>query len=100
MSLFLKKLLAPFCYCYKGYQIPFSIMQKGMSYQLQNLKKTTKINVYCMQCSITLGQFDDRAQITVGAVAKVICYPLDYYACRIHKLHATQIMFCHTAESI
>jgi hypothetical protein len=29
---------------------------------------------------------------------KVICYPFDYFACGIHELHATQIMFCHTAE--
>jgi hypothetical protein len=99
MSLFLKKLLAPFCYCYKGYQILYSIMQKGMRYHLQNPKNPRKINVYCMPCSITLWQFDDGAQITFGAVAKVICYPLDYFACGIHKLLATQIMFCDTTES-
>ncbi len=26
---------------------------------------------------------------------KVICYPLDHFACRIRELHATQIMFCN-----
>jgi hypothetical protein len=45
-------------------------MQKDISYRPQNPKKSAKIKVYCMQCSITLWQFAKRAQITFGAVAK------------------------------
>jgi hypothetical protein len=43
---------------------------KGISYRLQNSKKSAKIKVYCMRCSITLWQFAKRAQKTFGAVAK------------------------------
>ncbi len=98
MLLYLKGLRAPRCFCSKRYQIPFCKGQKGISYRRQNPKKSGKIKVFCMRCSTTLWQFAERAQKTFGAVAKVICYPLDYFACGIHGLHATQIMFCHTAE--
>ena len=60
----------PLCFCFKKYLIPFSRMQKGISYRLQNPKKSAKIKVYCMRCSVTLWQFAKRAQITFGAVAK------------------------------
>ncbi len=70
LLLCLKGLLGPFCFCSKRYLIPFWIMQKGISYRLQNPKKSAKIKVYCMRCSITLWQFAKRAQITFGAVAK------------------------------
>jgi hypothetical protein len=45
-------------------------MQKGISYRLQNPKKSAKMKVYCMRCSITLLQFAKRAQIPFGIVAK------------------------------
>ena len=70
LLLCLKGLLGPFCFCSKRYLIPFWRMQKGISYRLQNPKKSAKIKVYCMRCSITLWQFAKRAQITFGAVAK------------------------------
>jgi len=70
MLLYLKELLAPFCFCSKRYLIPFCSMQKGFSYRLQNPKKSAKTKVYCMRCSITLWQFAKRAQITFGAVSK------------------------------
>jgi hypothetical protein len=55
----------------------------------------------CIACGAQLYPFKfvGRAQITFGAVAKVIYNPLDYFAWGIHKLLATQIMFCHTTES-
>ncbi len=65
-----KWLLGPFCFCSKRYLIPFCRMQKGISYRLQNPKKSAKIKVYCMRCSISLWQFAKRAQKTFGAVAK------------------------------
>ncbi len=50
--------------------------------------------MYCKRCSITLWQFAKRAQIIIlELLQKVICYPLDYFACGINKLNATQIMF-------
>ena len=70
LLLCLKGLLGPFCFCSKRYLIPFCRMQKGISYRLQNPKKSAKIKVYCMRCSITLWQFAKRAQITFGAVTK------------------------------
>ncbi len=70
LLLCLKGLLGPFCFCSKRYLIPFYRMQKGISYCLQNPKKSAKIKVYCMRCSITLWQFAKRAKITFGAVAK------------------------------
>jgi hypothetical protein len=45
-------------------------MQKGISYRLQNPKKSAKTKVYCIGCAVTLWQFAKRAQITFGAVAK------------------------------
>jgi hypothetical protein len=45
-------------------------MQKGISYRLQNPKKSAKLKVYCMRCSITLLKFAKRDQIPFGAVAK------------------------------
>ncbi len=48
----------------------FCKMQKGISYRLQNTKKSAKIKVYCMRCSVTLWQFAKRAQITFSAVTK------------------------------
>jgi hypothetical protein len=70
LLLCLKGLLGPFCLCSKRYLIPFCRMQKGISYRLQNPKKSAKIKVYSMRCSITLWQIAKRAQITFGAVAK------------------------------
>jgi hypothetical protein len=70
LLLCLKGLLGPFCFCSKRYLIPFCRMQKGISYRLQNPKKSAKIKVYFMRCSITLWQFAKRAQITFSAVAK------------------------------
>jgi len=61
-------------------------MQKGISYRLQNPRKSAKIKVYCMRCSITLWQLAKRAQITFGAVAKG--HPFDHFACGICDLHA------------
>jgi hypothetical protein len=75
LLLCLKGLLSPFCFCSKRYLIPFCRMLKGIRYRLQNPKKSAKIKVYCMQCSITLWQFAKRAQITFGAVAKGILLP-------------------------
>ncbi len=75
MLLYLKGLLAPFFFCSKRYLIPFCSMQKGISYRLKNPKKSAKIKVYCMRCSITLWHFAKRAQITFGAVAKVNLLP-------------------------
>jgi hypothetical protein len=70
-------------------------MQKGISYRLQNPKKSAKIKVYCMLCSVTLWQFAKRSQKLLVLLQKVICYPLDPFACGICELHATQIMFCN-----
>ncbi len=70
MLLHLKGLLAPCCFCSKSDQIPLCNLQKGVSYRQQNPKKSAKIKVYCMRCSITLWQFAERAQITFGAIAK------------------------------
>ncbi len=74
-----KGLLGPFCFCSKRYLIPFCRMQKGISYRLQNPKKSAKIKVYCMRCSITLWQFAKRAQITFGAVAKGNLLPVPFW---------------------
>jgi hypothetical protein len=82
MLLYLKGLLAPFCFCSKRYLIPFCSMQNGVSYRLQNPKKSAKIKVYCMRGSITLWHFAKKAQLLV-LLQKVICYPLDYFACGI-----------------
>jgi hypothetical protein len=70
MLLYLKGLLAPFCFCSKRYLIPFCSMQKDISYRLQNPKKSANIKVYCMRGAITLWHFAKRAQTTFGAVAK------------------------------
>ena len=84
----LKGLLAPFCFISKGYQIPFGKMLKGVSYRLQNRKKSAKTTMYCMRCSVTLWQSAKRAQITFGAVAKgnrlpfkVLCMRYPRIAC-------------------
>ena len=50
-----------------------SFLQNAKVYQLppaKIFKKSAKIKVYCMRCSVTLWQFAKRAQITFGAVTK------------------------------
>ena len=72
MLLYLKGLLAPFC----GYVMVLATDCKS--------KKIRKIKVYC---SISLGQFAERAQIcNLMLLQKVICYPLDHFGRGIHEL--------------
>ncbi len=98
LLLCLKGLLGPFCFCSKRYLIPFCRMQKGISYRLQNPKKSAKIKVYCMRCSITLWQFAKRAQITFGTVAKGNLLPFWLLCMRNPRIACNADHVCHTAE--
>ncbi len=77
---YLNGLLSPFCFSSKRYQIPFSSMQKGIRYRMQNQKiAENKTGLYCIACgNKTLHAACNR--VTFREMQKIIKYSLKQLA--------------------
>jgi hypothetical protein len=63
-------LLAHFCFSSKRCQIPFCSLEKGISYCMQNRKKSGKIKEYYMWQSNTFLQLVEESLIAFRAITK------------------------------
>ena len=92
VTLFGKVTLFPFVSVLKVV-CPLLAKSQKVSDTACKIKKSAKIQMFCMRLSDTFLQLAKGTLISLWAVAKG--YPLDPFACGIHELHATQIMFCN-----
>ncbi len=87
--------LPPVVFAPKGIKFLFAMYKRVLATAGKLQKNPRKFK--CIACGTPL-PFGSLMKGLSVLLQKVICYPLDYFACGIHELHATQIMFCHTAE--
>ncbi len=75
-----------------GLKVDCLLLAKSQKVLDAKSKKSAKIKMYCMRLS------DTFLQLPYEPLQKVICYPLDPFACGIRELYATQIIFCNIPQ--